>query len=551
MLSDKELTKLGEFERGYDPATHLVNGAMVGPSLEYARLLLDRRQEGDVGRAAETIETVLALQGTDESAAGFGQFPWQVGGPVGDFNIVLFLMPHLVAAAERGEALPAETRQRLETAIRQGAVGAERRWDTEVFDLHRDFVKYTNPFLLYVQALLLAGRHCKDDRLLRKALGQWRRWFIHIAYTGIDEFVSQTYTTVDAEALRRIHERAVDERMRHESGMALDHLMTLLHAVTHPLLKVPICGSARDYRLFLKTSDCQPAGIGQDDCTAPAEVVREYKHRTFPHLARGRATSIPFHFTSWQMANAGLGSMSGGNYFWQQIHCMAAAGASATQRAVLFLPGSYTTTGGYVRQAENRALCIFSRLPVSYYSTQAAVLEEQVPAAMRDYGIGVTTGWEIRDDASIGRWVFSAYGHDVTIDPFMVQGDRIVPAPLNRVHRDTLSQGKFHRTAAELDEYIFPADALWFGCVVSLTQAGAAVPAPAVTFAQDGQHVAFSTGASPERALTVRIFRHPTGELTELYESDWRTWPLLQAPSGTVWPGELTRRSADEQARRT
>jgi len=51
----------------------------------------------------------------------------------------------------------------------------------------------------------------------------------------------------------------------------------------------------------------------------------------------------------------------------------------------------------------------------------------------------------------------------------------------------------------------------------------------------------------PERR-ELRLFEHASGELTELYEEDWRTTPLLQCPSMELRPGEMTARAANELA---
>jgi catechol 2,3-dioxygenase len=377
------------YANAYDAEAHLVGSAAeqtsIFDSFAYAILLFERGEPEDSARAVEIVDALLGLQVAEESASIYGQFPMRVGGRPGDLNAALFAMPRLIDLLDRGRGtMPPSLAERCAAAIRRAVVAAERRWDDEVFDPHRDHQAYTNIFLLYIQALTLGGSHDGDSRLLRKATGQWRRWFNHVAYHGIDEFASPTYNDIDYGALRGIREHTDDAGVRFEADLALDHLCALGHAITHPTLRLPVCGSSRDYRRFLRPGPCEPR-IVRDAAAgtyrAPAAVTREYRARAFPHTVRGRATTVPFRFQSWQVERAALGSMTGGNYFWQQIHCLAAVGRSATEREAVFLPGAYTPTGGYVSQAAGTALCVFNRLPQTLHRTQRRVPDARLAGA--------------------------------------------------------------------------------------------------------------------------------------------------------------------------
>ncbi len=336
--------------------------------------LLEAGDDEARAKAATLLTDLLDLQIDDPSSVKHGQFPMQLGGSGGDLNCCLFLMPMLVRLLEKhAAALDAPLRVRLDAATRLALLAAERRWDEEIFDLSRDHKAYTNVFLLYIQALLLGARLYGDDRLQRAAEAQWRCRFNHISYFGVDEFVSQDYNNVNERTLRRMHGVAANGQMRHEIALVRHHLAALQLAVTHPRLKVQVAGSARDYRRALAPGPREPGCLaepGNNDPCPLHELIDAYHHRQFPYHVRGRATPLPYHFQSWQQPTAALGSMTGGNYFWQQLHCVVAVGHSETQRDMLLVPGSYTIANGLVRQDRGRALCLFTRGPNTLLRTQ-------------------------------------------------------------------------------------------------------------------------------------------------------------------------------------
>lgn len=500
--------------------------------------MLDGGTADGKARALFLLDDMLRLQVQDESARDYGQLPMRPGSTAGDLNNCVFLIPHMIdILARHVPSLPPSLTQRLDHAARLALVAAQRRWDEEIFDVHRDYKGYTNIFLLYVQALLRGGAYYANPRLLRAAAGQWRRWFNHVSYYGIDEFVSLTYNDVDYGALRGIHAHAANEAMRGEARLVLDHLTTLLHAVTHPRLRLPVCGASRDYRLFLSPGPHEPACTGRsapDGYAPPPALTEAYRTRRFPYQVRGRATAAPFLFESWQAENAALGSMTGGNYFWQQIHCLAAVGEDADRREVAFVPGSYSIAGGYVRQRHNRALCLFGRRPNTFLRTQRLTADAQLGQAFGDLGVGATAGWKTEQDAS-GRLVLSAYDHTVTFDSFVLDGNRARPVVLARTQRANLSQGRFHNTPVNMTEWVFPGEGQWLGCVVQLG-AGVARPAHCPVKAER-QGAVWQVQAGTD--LVLRLFFQATGEVTELYEADWRTLPLLDCPEQILHPGDL------------
>jgi len=551
MVPAEDLEKIEGYERGFDAGTCLVGSAAehtsVQSSAEYAALLFQRGDEADISRATTIVDAIIGLQVDDLDARTHGQFPMGLGRRVGDLNATLFLMPHLIQLLANGAPkMPTQAARRYAACVQRGILAAERRWDEERFDLHRDHKAYTNIFLLYIQALLLAGNHYGDPRLSRKATAQWQRWFNHISYYGIDEFASPTYGNVDYSALKTIHEQSQDAQVRKESGAVLQHLSALVHAVTHPVLRLQVCGSSRNYRRFLSQEACETQCVreGPQSPYTPDGVRDEYRDRSFPYTARGRATAVPFRFQSWQDRHAAVGTMTGGNYFWQQIHCMLAVGRNGSERAVAFIPGAYTPTSGYVCQRENTALCVFTRQPNTYHRTQSPMPDEEVHAFQRGFGIGLTANWSHRS-AELGRLTLSAYGHEVDLVAFDIRGGQAHPVELPRVQHDDVGQGRFHPARVSFDALQFPPESTRFGCLLTVRQEGAPGTPLRVSCTED--HGTLSVRS--DNGLSVRLFQQPSGEVTELYEDDWRISPLLECPTQTLHPGELSRLVAQQQPR--
>ena len=121
----------------------------------------------------------------------------------------------------------------------------------------------------------------------------------------------------------------------------MDFLYLQQSAVTHPLLKIPVSGIARDYREFTKYNDARVEFLQHDvqGYTPPAKAIEINTNRKYPFEATGRTGALPFVYKTYQTPNAAMGSMSGwGNYYWQQIYCMAAMGKSEKEKATLLFP---------------------------------------------------------------------------------------------------------------------------------------------------------------------------------------------------------------------
>lgn len=535
-LDSSQMQQLRNFEKNYDAKTNL-SGTNLRYNLQYAALLYGRNQAPDSRKADLIIEKVISYQNTDKNAQVYGQSGFAAGDTPGDLNVALFhgpyyfirLWPHIIKMA------PA-TAEKFKQSARRLAEAADRRWDEEVFDIHRDFKAYTNVFIMQINTLQLAGNALQDERLRRRAESQWQRWFNHISYYGIDEFTSPSYSNIDIENLLNIHEYARQPKMKAQVTMVLDFFATQQYAVSHPLLKTQIVGSSRNYRSFVKPGNNEVDIIKESpegSYTKPAQLAQEYANRTFPYEASGRATIHPFFYKSYQTANGGLGSMTGGNYFWQQIHCLVALGKNEEERALAYLPGSFTPINGFVEQQKNTALCVFSRTANTYIRTQAQSPYQAIKEAFGGFGMGVTTGWQEKVNNE-NQLILSAYNQEMHVYPFALKNGKVVPVKLVYKKRDKTTEKNYHKREADFGEYVFPDDAAWVGCWVTYVPAGTKVPKPTITYQLRNKVITVKA-----KNLILTLFQQPAGEITQLYKQDWRTTPLLQTPAETVCPANL------------
>ncbi|MFW6155136.1 MAG: hypothetical protein ACOC95_07970 [Planctomycetota bacterium] len=525
----------------YDPQRGLVRKSGVHgvghSSPRLAELLLRRGAPGDRDTAVRIIEEVLAQQyrepGIDE-----GRFPMLTPSSGADLNGTLFLIDPLVTIAEEhADLLPGDLSQRLDQALRRAVVAVERRWEYEVFDIHRDFTAYSNIFALYVRSLLQLARHFDDDRLRRAGEGQWRRWFIHTSYHGVDEFVSPNYNAIVLNALRAMRAIAPSDAARAEMAMMHAYLLALQFGLHHPRLGLPVSGVSRDYRRFLDPGTGGVVDPDDDDDTggrAPAAVLEEYRHRQYPYRASGRAGITPFRFATWQTNRGGLGSMTGGHYFWQQIHLMAAVGNAPAERAIAYLNGDrMNLLNGWVAQADHRALCLTARTTLSYYHTQLRERPADLPAPRsKPVCLGLVGDWAIEqaDDEGI---ILRAYGHALHVHPFAIDDGRIQP---NRWREDVVEIGGHSVRALRAEDHW-----TWAGCVVDLRPDADGRPQrPDLSVTDDPTRLVLTERGG----LRIDLTRLPSGECVETYDRDPRTLPLLTTPAYTLQPGELTWRAA-------
>jgi hypothetical protein len=514
----------------------------IPPLFTLAAEMLDTGDAADRAAALQLVDDLLTLQETDESSRAAGGFPQLLDGEPGDLNYTMFPVPPMVALARRhGAGLPAGLAARLEEAIRLGVLGTERRWAEETFDLHRSGNAYTNAFLAYVRALLVAGLYLEDARLQRTARAQWAKWFHEVSYYGIGEFVSDYYAA-DHEILKAIAQAAPDAQMAREVALAREHLDAVSRAVWHPRLQLPVSGMSRIKRTTLAQRTAR-AGVKFNFSPARFLGLPEAPpdDRTYPYAVEGRATRVPFFFRSWQLPRAGLGTMSGGHYFRQQLLCMAAAGESPERRDVLFLPFNFLSLGGFSAQAGGRALCLFTRRPHSTLRINARLSDEAIAAHTRRQvaSVALTDGWSVAEEAA-GRLVARAWGHAVTVDLFRLEGEAVRPVVPAAQPCRTLKP-----PSQPVTEYLFPEGDEWFGCLVQLAEGEAAGPPPGLQVQRERDRLRLEEG--DDLRLDLHLFAH--GEVLELHDRAWQTLPLLATPEQRLEPGELTVRALNETER--
>jgi len=556
-LSSQEQAQLQQFAKHYDPAKGLLKDpysqqwAIAQRSVQYATLLFRRGEAGDHARAIDIITAALDAQ-LHTPDWDRGRFPFLIPETWRDLNANLFMTPYLVEINDHWiDKLPPDLAVRFKKALHDVVNIVERRWSDELFDPHRDFVAYSNIFIIYIRALYMLGKALDIPRLTHDALYQWRRWFNHTSIYGVDEFTSPTYIHVVYEGLLDIHALVADEpSVRKEMALVLDHLYVLQHAVNHPLMRVEAVGVSRDYRLFVPPGQGAFTYLeyeGSHGYTPPAGVAAEFNNRKFPYRASGRAAATPFLFKTWQDINAGIGaamgSMTGGNYFPQQIHLMAAVGTSPEDRACAFMNAEPSNPlQGYVSQNDHRALCLFARTPNPYVRYQGRTAPKTLPLeGTLPPCLALTQGWVSQSDEP-GVVKACAYGHTLHVRAFTLEGDRLTPMALSQVKvevgRDMVVDGWRADSAA-----------VWTAFLVELLPDGQ-TPEPV---SLQGKITADAITLNETGGLGVKLFRRPQGkqnelgELVEIYDVDWRTLPLFQTPDHTLHAGDLIAASVDDQ----
>lgn len=519
-LTSDEKASLEKLETDYaaDPKT---------ASLEFAWLLYRTDEQGNHARGDTVLQQVFSLQDDDPESLTYGQWGWTWRGEekVADLNNALFRADIMFCKLwEQQNKMAPATQVAFIHSCKRLTEAAKRRWDTEIFDIGRDFVAYSNIFALYVEALTLAGDRFDDPRLKKVAKSQWTRWYNHISFFGVDEFASPTYNRVIFKHLLNIHDYCRDERIRRETLEVMDHIYLLQSALTHPVLKVPVTGISRDYRNFLIQGDARSEVLVSryGDYTPPQKAVAINENRKYPFEVVGKASITPFLFRSYQLQDAAMGSMTGGNYFWQQIHCMAAVGINENERAIAFVQGSYTPVNGFTDQRSTSTLCVYNRLPNYWHLTQWRRDLSEYKETFGEFGVGISTSWHEKEKAP-DSIVLEAYGYDLFIFPFMIQDNEIRSCELVMKHRTTTSH-RYHPRPRVYDEYVFPQEPDWFGAYITLAKSGSKVDNPGITYSNDDGIRTFATNMGHR----VRLFVAEKGDTRQLFNEDPALIPLLR-----------------------
>jgi hypothetical protein len=496
-------------------------------SLDYAWLLYRTGDQANCLKADAVLSDVILLQDKDPESITYGQWNWrwQDGEKFADLNNALFKADMMfVKLWSQQSKMSTGTRAKFLTSCRQLTEAAKRRWDTEVFDIGRDSVAYSNIFALYVETLTLAGDRFDDARLKKMAKSQWTRWYSHISFFGIDEFASPTYNYVIFSHLMNIHDFSHDERIERESKEVMDHVFLLQSALTHPLLKVPVSGISRDYRDFLMQSDARSRVLTGSitGYAPPPKAVEINEHRTYPFEVIGKASIMPFVFKSYQLQYAAMGSMTGGNCFQQQIHCMAVVGKNENERAVLFVQGSNTPVNGFTDQIGTSTLCVYNRLPTYWHLTQWRGDMTRYKETSGEFGVGISPNWHEKLNTP-GHIVLAAYDYDVHVFPFAVANETLAPCELPVKHRTSTSP-RYHPRPRVFNEYVFPQEPDWFGAYITLVKSGTEVAHPSVAYSNADGILSFKTNVGHQ----VRLFIAEKGDTRQLFNIDPALIPRLK-----------------------
>lgn len=496
-------------------------------AFDYAWLLYRTSDRANWRKADEVLKEVVAQQDSDPESTTYGQWGWtrRDGESFGDLNRALFRADVMfVKLWEQQDRMSRSARSAFRESCRRLTEAARRRWDTEIFDVGRDFTAYSNIFVLYVEALMLAGERFGDARMKKMAKSQWARWYNHISVFGIDEFASPAYNYVIFSHLPNIHDFSHDERIERESKEVMDHVFLLQTALTHPLLKVPVSGISRDYRVFLEQADARSEVLTASvpGYVPPPEAVRLNERRAYPFEVIGRASIIPFLFKSFQMPDAAMGSMTGGNCFQQQIHCLTVVGRSGTERAVMFVQGTNMPVSGFTDQVEMSTLCVYNRLPTYWHLTQWRGDLARYRETLDEFGVGISPNWTEKLSVP-GHTVLAAYDYEAHLFPFAVQDETLAPCELPRKHRTTTSL-RYHPRPRVFDEYVFPREAEWFGVFITLVKAGSGVADPGLGYLNTDGIRTFTTNLGHK----VRLVIAELGETKQLFNVDPALIPRLK-----------------------
>jgi hypothetical protein len=235
-------------------------------------------------------------------------------------------------------------------------------------------------------------------------------------------------------------------------------------------------------------SSRQPRAITFDS----GKAVEINKNRKYPFEATGRTGALPFVYKTYQTPHAAMGSMSGwGNYYWQQIYCMASMGKDEKEKATLFIPGSYTPINGFTDQKGLSALCVFNRLPTMWHLTQWKGDLADYRETFGEFGVGFTDKFK-QDSQTSERIVLKAYGYDVHIFPFELENGKVNQSSMECRQREKTSP-RYHTRPAHFKEYVFNEKADWFGVVVKVVKSGEKVKRPEIFYKQEAGIHTFST----------------------------------------------------------
>lgn len=455
------------------------------PTLKAIELLKEGTPDG-CAEAEAILMCVIEDQDKDPQSRNYGCWGWVKGGPTRDLNMPLFAIPNWMGSLwDLQDKMTEPMKKEFLAACERLAVAAERRFDEEVFPSNRSDIDYSNAACMVVEAYsFMARRYPENTRYRRKFDAAWTKLYDNYRMHAFGEFMSAHYDDVDFNTLLNAYRNIDDKVTRAQIKEVLDEVYITEIAGSHPILKIPLVGSSRDYRECQTKGDCRSHFIIEtpEDYEIPKQAVKYRDKRKYPFEFEGKAGIKPFVFKSYQLKDAGMGSMTGwGNYFWQQIHCVGAAGVNESNRATFFIPGTYNPINGFTHQDGMSTLCVYNQYPTLWHVTGRKTPVEDVRSTLDRFGIGVSMGEFIEEFNKEGELKLSAYGYDFYFFAFEVNGGYLEPCFLEFAEKTQTSR-RYHKRKAWFGEYMFPATFDWAGVLVKVVKSGEEVQRPKITF---------------------------------------------------------------------
>lgn len=463
--------------------------AQIQVELQKAVKWYEENTEESRANADYIVLSMAAEQVRDPQSKYYGSMGWWFGKGQG-LNMANFLCDDLFKDLwPYQDRMCEEARKEFRTTCELVVKCAERRFDEETFSIGRDNLEYSNAYCMAVQNMMVGGIRLNDERLIRKAETQWTRLYNYHKFYWFGEFMSPAYDNEDFSAIMDIWRFTRDPKIKAQAKEVLDELYLSECAGSHPELKVQLVGTSRDYRKFLKTKERDQRSkiitATPEDYEIPAKAREIQENRKYPFEFEGKAGTMTFTFKSYQLKDAGMGTMTGwGNYFWQQLHLIAAAGSNENDRATLFIPGSYNPINGFTDQKGMTALIVYNHRPSLWHLTGAKGSVKNVKKTFDPFGVGTSVEFkEIKN--SLGELVLSAGEYDFHIYPFEASAENGLQAcTLKKEERLYSSPSKryHYRKLNKFFEYLFPTEPQWVGAVVKIVKKGTKVKAPIVVF---------------------------------------------------------------------
>ena len=148
----------------------------------------------DPARAEAAIRRAFAVQEMDSHAKDYGTFPWDIQGlNHSDPNSVEFTLESLGPILLRyGDKLTPNFRREATEHVRAGLAAVRH---------HKVPVTYTNIYLMKIANLLLLGEWAQDPEAVKLATDNLDQWLDLCRTTGIHEYASPTYSSVQLNCL--------------------------------------------------------------------------------------------------------------------------------------------------------------------------------------------------------------------------------------------------------------------------------------------------------------------------------------------------------------